>query len=330
METLPREVRDCFLRGEHTMHHIPGIYNGIWSDMAIETTFMRYGHGKSGIIGLTLKPEAVKTWAFSMHACNSVVNKLEDMRDADPSVKGQIVQTQHKEESKARIKTDSTDRQGIKRKLDACIDPLNENQHTDKLVNIVTGQVISSPSVNADNAVLLGKAQMDDFENGWPESFHETLHKSVTTMSTGRKSIRIGDKDVSDPEAIYARAMALQNSIRDFDTKNLMTYELSPVPTSMFTENGMRISTTKSTLKDKLKIECSSRQVTVDATFLDGCAVLWVIPWPNSATVQDYLDRFRQHISSHLHNGPVYLIFDRYVSNACNHKDWYRCNHICM
>ena len=157
IEQLPREVRDHFLKGKHTMHHNPGIFNGIWSDMAIETTFMRYGHGRSGIIGLTLKPEAVKTWAFSMHACNSVLNNLDNMRDSDASVTGQSSQTQHKEESKTRIKIDSVDRQGIKQKLDACIDPLNEYQHTDKLVNIVTGQVISNPSVNVDNAIQIGR-----------------------------------------------------------------------------------------------------------------------------------------------------------------------------
>ena len=54
MEHLPDEVKEHFMQGEHTMHHIPGIFNGIWKDMAIETTYMRHGHGKSGIIGLTL------------------------------------------------------------------------------------------------------------------------------------------------------------------------------------------------------------------------------------------------------------------------------------
>ena len=130
-------------------------------------------------------------------------------------------------------------------------------------------------------------------------------------MPIGRKSIRVGDKDVFDREAIYARGMALQISIRGFDTKNLMTPELSPVPTSMFAENGMRVSMTKAALKDKRKVECSSRQVTVDVTFLDGCAVLWVVPWLNSGTVQDYLDRFCQHLYSYLLDDPVYLIFDR-------------------
>ena len=49
------------------MHHNAGWFNGT----AIKTTFMRYGHGQSGITGLTLKPETVKTWAYSLHALNS-------------------------------------------------------------------------------------------------------------------------------------------------------------------------------------------------------------------------------------------------------------------
>ena len=40
--------------------------------MAIETTFMRYGHGQSGITGITLKPEKSKFWHTAcMHATAS-------------------------------------------------------------------------------------------------------------------------------------------------------------------------------------------------------------------------------------------------------------------
>ena len=65
--------------------------------------------------------------------------------------------------------------------------------------------------------------------------------------------------------------------------------------------------------------------------FLDGCAVLWVIPWPKPGTVQDYLDRFRQHLSGYLHKGPVYPIFDRYVCSACKHNCYYHHDlHACI
>ena len=67
MECLPLEVLERFMQGKHTMRHKPRLWNGTWSDMWIETTFMRYGHGPKCIIGISLKPEALKRWAYSMH-----------------------------------------------------------------------------------------------------------------------------------------------------------------------------------------------------------------------------------------------------------------------
>ena len=64
---MPKLCREQFLKGEHVMRHIPGLWNGIWSDMYIETTFMHYGQGKRGIICVTLKPETLKVWSLSLH-----------------------------------------------------------------------------------------------------------------------------------------------------------------------------------------------------------------------------------------------------------------------
>ena len=49
------------------MRHTPGIWNGIWSDMIIETTVMRYGHGPGGMVGLTLNQNSLDKWALSTH-----------------------------------------------------------------------------------------------------------------------------------------------------------------------------------------------------------------------------------------------------------------------
>ena len=55
MESMPKFCQGQFLKGEHFMGHAPGLWNGIWSDMFIKKTFMSYGHGKRGIIGVTSK-----------------------------------------------------------------------------------------------------------------------------------------------------------------------------------------------------------------------------------------------------------------------------------
>ena len=80
LEVMPEVVCQHFVKGEHTMYHNAGLFNGIWRDMAIETIFMRYGHGQSGITGITLRPEPLMTWTYSLHACNTVVSNLDQMR----------------------------------------------------------------------------------------------------------------------------------------------------------------------------------------------------------------------------------------------------------
>jgi len=44
MEVMPQNVRLEFVAGKHTMHHKRGQLNGIWSDMTIEVSLVRFGH----------------------------------------------------------------------------------------------------------------------------------------------------------------------------------------------------------------------------------------------------------------------------------------------
>ena len=64
----------------------------------IERIFMRYGHAPWGIVGLTLKPETLKVWALSLHACSRLESALDEMTDEVTQSK---VVTTHKEEAKA-------------------------------------------------------------------------------------------------------------------------------------------------------------------------------------------------------------------------------------
>ncbi|KAK1904119.1 putative cysteine--tRNA ligase [Dissostichus eleginoides] len=78
-------------------------------------------------------------------------------------------------------------------------------------------------------------------------------------MATTTKSITIGDSKMYDLNVIYWRTIALFFSDRDVDVKEVLAYELAPVPTAMFTEDGMRICKAKSTLKKSLQVEVSRR-----------------------------------------------------------------------
>lgn len=80
MEKLPEDLVARFLNGEHVMRNKAGLWNWIWLHMFIESTFMRYGHGPGGIIGITLQPSTMTQWALSLHICSQLLNSLQNMR----------------------------------------------------------------------------------------------------------------------------------------------------------------------------------------------------------------------------------------------------------
>ena len=45
MEKLPNSLLYKFMNGEHVVHLKDGLPIGIWSDMGIETTYMKFGKG---------------------------------------------------------------------------------------------------------------------------------------------------------------------------------------------------------------------------------------------------------------------------------------------
>ena len=67
--------------GEHVMHHQDGFRNGVWSDLFLETTYIRYGHGPSGIIGSTLNESTLAIWAFSQSTLTQLLNDLQDIKE---------------------------------------------------------------------------------------------------------------------------------------------------------------------------------------------------------------------------------------------------------
>jgi hypothetical protein len=106
MQRLHPTLLNKFTAGEHVMRHQDGFWNAIWSDLFIETTYMRYGHGPAGIVGFTLNESTLVIWALSHSTCVQLMNDLEAMKDGAE----QHVVTSHKEERHTRIKADASDR----------------------------------------------------------------------------------------------------------------------------------------------------------------------------------------------------------------------------
>ena len=184
------------------MRHRRRIWNAMWSDMFIETTFMRYGHGPGGLIGITLKKSTMQRWALSLHECSRLLKSLSDMTDMCE----QDFDDTHKEEADARITTDTLDRENIQNKLAVCVNPMTFTNHSDYIVNIVTGK-LSSIAVNVDRSVCIGSLAMQEFEDYWPQSFHTKLCSKVVTMIADKKAVQSDMGPIHDTGLTYSRVM---------------------------------------------------------------------------------------------------------------------------
>ncbi len=309
MEALPPEVKCFFLQGQHTMRHAAGASNATWSDMYIETTFMRYGHSQGGLTGITLNDNATQRWALSLHTCSGLISDLAAMRNYNPQSS-----SHHKEETPGRIQADAADRSRLREKLTQCIDPLNPEGHPPDLFNIVSGKV-AEPSVNVHDALHIGHACMESYKSKLPDGFYNPISSPVITMASARKQTKLGSGQTFDTNVIFSRTLGIMSSC-DFDLENLFSHELSPIPTALFLDDGsMRPPSAKAKLKKCLEVEQSLRTVpNPDIVMLDGCAILWSVHWPVSGMMKDLVQVIAKYVTTRLTVSDVYLIFDRYYT----------------
>ena len=155
METLPSEIKHYFLQEQHIMRHAASATNSTWSDMFIETTFMRYGHSQGGLTGITKNDNATQRWSISLHTYSSLISYITAMWN-------QMYQTlaHYKEETPGKIQADAADRHKLREKLAQCTNSLDPNDHPPALFNIATG-MLAEPSMNIHRALQIWTSSMN-------------------------------------------------------------------------------------------------------------------------------------------------------------------------
>ncbi len=82
MKCLPPEMMKRLQNGAF-VRHFPGIYNATWTDMFIETTYMRLGHGPSGVVGVATDYNQMVKWALSFALCGEVSQNVRTMTNSE-------------------------------------------------------------------------------------------------------------------------------------------------------------------------------------------------------------------------------------------------------
>ena len=252
MKKLPEYLVKKFMNGEHVVCIQNGLFNAIWSDMAIESSYMKVGKGPTGVIGVTTNDRSVSIWSNSHHLCGELLTELSDLGS-----KQQTHDSKHKEEGTGRIKSDADDRSKIRSALNKCIHPLLVETHASNvLVNIYIGEE-STKSVNVNKTAEIGNKQMDEFQDNLPDAFRKTLTTKVVLMTSlkDKKTIQEAEKGDYNEDLIFSRVLLLLGT-NQIDFKDVFNFELAAVPTSLFYETGnARYPKNKSVLMNKLKVE---------------------------------------------------------------------------
>ena len=98
------------------------------------------------------------------------------------------------------------------------------------------------------------------FEFSLPEKFYAPLMKLCTTMNSLMKSIKIDDIEIIETAMIYSRVIAVQLTNDTFNMRDVLKYELSPIPTSMFNDSGdIRTPKNEADLKNAFSVISCAR-----------------------------------------------------------------------
>jgi hypothetical protein len=321
-----------------------GNFNGLWLDYTLETTANKALKGTGGIIGLTLRQNALVRWflsrpvtaQYSMQYKQNIVSHGHDSHVYHGIGKA----SQKRWNSDVKKMYDIFD--------DSYIDPFELSDPPSQLLNISTGAV-APPVVERSlvNAIDKGTTMANQFVNDHligdegcgRKSIYDTLSRSnIKTMTDMKKTVKISNKDVSfDGEMMYLRLLAV-NAQKRVPIQRVMSFENSPVPLSMFTEEGLIATCNKSDYMHKLEELVPGDGIAAvdlcDTIIFDGHAIIQALSTPNiivKATFKYMADAFMSHIMSHSKNiASLHVVFDRYLDNSikCQTREKRGANHM--
>ena len=168
---------------EHIMRHQHGLWNGIWSVMIIETTYIIYGKESGGISGVTTtKKRSVQVWWEFLLSYSEIIKNLDQLRENHPKSK-----TVHKEKSNAKICADMKDRHFFRNALRLCAQPVDLDSHDNNLlINIYSGE-IAHDNCNVKNWIIIRSKQLIYLVESFPDEFYVTVQQKAVTMEVKGK-----------------------------------------------------------------------------------------------------------------------------------------------
>ena len=341
MERLPPDVQAAFEQGLFVAKLTDAHFNAVWLDYTLEATENKALKGKGGIIGLTLKGPALTRWFLARPVTAEYSTNFKETLDQNQTSPASKVQMNI---SPAAIRRWNRDVKKMKDMFEGTfVGPFNLVEPPNYLINFATGCVASQEVEDSLTGALdKGSLMASQFvserliphkDGDRPsKSFYDSLPRSnVKTMADMKKAVRVHAKNVTlSGEVMYLRLLAV-NALKKVPLQRVFSFENSPVPLSLFSEDGAPLSGVKSQFMHKLEDLLPGDKLTSvkgsEAMIFDGHAIIQMLPGPSlkeKVTFKDMAVNFLDYIlhSSAQHGTihQIHVVFDRYDADSIKNQ----------
>ncbi|XP_011859602.1 PREDICTED: uncharacterized protein LOC105557068, partial [Vollenhovia emeryi] len=274
------------------------------TDMTIEQTLMRSFKVKGGLTqGGRINDTSQRKWTLGAAYMQDVCQKVEEFA-------GIITGTseQHIDSRQSRVSRDNSNAE----KLSVWFNTHDPFPETKYFMSISTG-VVGSEIVNCHRAFEIGMEMMKKINGSTYDSLSFKRKDKILALAAINSSLNIHSVSVAvNPLLLFQRISLSKQS--DEDLKNVLNYELSPFPLSLFTEEGMRKGTKSSFYTSFAPLSDTPQFGTKRLDVIDGGFLLHRVIWDSHSnfgtTCKKYVTYVRRRFAK-----DIVVVFDGYAED---------------
>ena len=326
---LPPEAQKAFDAGQFSIKRTAGRYNGIWSDMGVESTVIRDSKSRSGVIYLGAKGTSILRWTLTRQLLGRYSSAMLDRSGC--SGLASEMESHEQQKPAMLIQNEKHAQQMLDHMNDNFIHPFEVDGHPSDLVNISTGLHASE---KVQQSLLTAKEKgtkafhsfvHDRLSTDGTKSIWDPISRSgLTTFTDLNKPTKLSSasrkiKAAVSAEVIFRRSLAISETRPEVNLTTILSRPITAVPTMLFKEDGSRQKTSKAELLHWLEDKATSVASLPPSSdrrsiyIIDGMADVQAINGDRFKTFVDIGEAFLGNIRSlYRLADEVHLVYDRY------------------
>nr|CAH7764460.1 unnamed protein product [Callosobruchus chinensis] len=295
-------------KGYFTIRRSNKPFCGIWSDMTIEQTLNRF-FGTDLKHGRGVTPSVVARYLLGMPSAFQVMECLEEYTGLST-----VNSEQHVDGAECRIKKDTRDLKKFTFWL-RNHDPFKVRHG---LTSLSTG-IIGGDNINCHMALEKGREGMKLMLQKTMNNVKLSAARSkIKNFRSAIKGINVSDDSQEvDTNLLFQRICMFFHG-NEQETRNALSYELSPFPPSLFDEEGYMRKSSKSELFKLFKAYPESDLQPKDFyNVIDGGWLLHKVVWPHGKTYSEVFEIYFKFIKNKFGSASQ-VVFDGYSIESMN------------